>query len=581
MPRLSLLWKIWLSTSVALTAMFAVAGWLLQRHAVVTTTRSLEEEVRTSVHAYESVWRAREEMLASAAAILRNLPDVRAAFGTRDPATIQDKASELWDTLSDRLKEAAFFLVTTPEGNVITKLGAGSLELVPKSMHIVGEVRPQFPAQVSGFFVDGGRLFQLVLTPVYVDSARGQDLISVLVAGYPVDDAAAQRLKLSTGGSEFVFFSGDSILASSLPAFKSLALAKNASGPELASDGSSEYSPFLRSLSGLDGRPIGELGIFRSFEGARARLGQLRRDVIYMWILAIIFGLGLTYLLARRIVRPVQELDRAAAEIARQNYSYRVQIDSGDEMGRLGATFNQMCDSLQSARRELIRQERISTIGRLASSIVHDLRNPLAAIYGGAEMMVDTDLSQPQIKRLATNIYQASRRIQAMLQDLLNVSRGRAAQAEMCRLCEVVEVAIDGHNSAAAAQGVKLVVEVAEEIELPLERARIERVFLNLVGNALEVMPAGGEIRIHASAREDAVLIEVTDTGPGISKEIREQLFQPFVSFGKKNGLGLGLALSRQTILDHGGDMWAEQAAAGGARFCMRLPMPAVREAVV
>jgi signal transduction histidine kinase len=581
MSRLSLLWKIWLSTSVALTTMFAAAGWLLQRHAIETTTTSLEEEVRTSVHAYESVWRAREEMLASAAAILRNLPDVRAAFGTRDQATIRDKASELWDTLSDRLKEAAFFLVTTPEGSVITRLGADSGESLPKSMGLINDVRSQFPTQVSGFFVDQGRLFQLVLTPVYVDSARGQDLISVLVAGYPVNDAAAQRLRLSTGGSEFVFFSGETVFASSLPASKALPLARHASGAGLASDGTSEYSPFLRILTGLDGKPIGSLGIFRSFEASRGRLAQLRRDVVYMWITAILFGLALTYLLARRIVRPVGELDRAASEIARQNYSYRVKVESGDELGRLGATFNQMCDSLQSARRELIRQERISTIGRLASSIVHDLRNPLAAIYGGAEMMVDTDLSQPQIKRLASNIYHASRRIQAMLQDLLNVSRGRAAQAEMCRLFEVVEAAIDAHFASAAAQNVKLIVDVDDAIELPLERARMERVFLNLVGNALEVMPTGGEIRIHASRLENVVLIEVTDTGPGISKEIREQLFQPFVTFGKKNGLGLGLALSRQTVLDHGGDMWADQPVGGGARFSLRLPLSAVREEVV
>ncbi len=78
----------------------------------------------------------------------------------------------------------------------------------------------------------------------------------------------------------------------------------------------------------------------------------------------------------------------------------------------LGATFNSMCASVQSARQELIRQERISTIGRMASSIVHDLRNQLASIYGGAEMMVDTDLSQAQVKRVAANIYKSSRRIQ-------------------------------------------------------------------------------------------------------------------------------------------------------------------------
>ena len=83
-----------------------------------------------------------------------------------------------------------------------------------------------------------------------------------------------------------------------------------------------------------------------------------------------------------------------------------------------------MCDSIQRARNELIRQERISTIGRLTSSIVHDLRNPLAAIYGGAEVLVDSDLPPAQAQRLANSIYRASRRIQELLQDLVNISRG-------------------------------------------------------------------------------------------------------------------------------------------------------------
>ena len=104
-----------------------------------------------------------------------------------------------------------------------------------------------------------------------------------------------------------------------------------------------------------------------------------------------------------------------------------------DELGRLARTFNAMCESIQDARQELIRRERISTIGRLSSSIVHDLRNPLASIYGGAEMLVDSDLAPTQMKRLAANIYRASRRIQELLADLVNVSRGRSKSAPRFR----------------------------------------------------------------------------------------------------------------------------------------------------
>src|SRR5207247_9472488 len=136
--------------------------------------------------------------------------------------------------------------------------------------------------------------------------------------------------------------------------------------------------------------------------------------------------------------RAGEKLARAGAEVALEKYDYRVPLNSRDEWGRLAETFNNMCASIQSARRELIRQERISTIGRLSSSIVHDLRNPLAAIYGGAEMLVDTELSPPQMKRLAANIYRASRRIQELLQDLVNVSRGKRKSAELCNLREAV-----------------------------------------------------------------------------------------------------------------------------------------------
>jgi signal transduction histidine kinase len=268
----------------------------------------------------------------------------------------------------------------------------------------------------------------------------------------------------------------------------------------------------------------------------------------------------------------VEQLDRAAAEVARQNYAIEVPVRGEDELGRLASTFNTMCASIRQAREELIRQERISTIGRLSGSIVHDLRNPLAAIYGGAEMLVDADLPPANVKRLAGNIYRASRRIQELLQDLINVSRGKGSQPEMCRLREVAAAACEALATAAEQQGVMLTLEIPGEIEVPLERSRVERTFANLIGNAVEAMAGGGEVRITAEMQDGSAIVHVEDTGPGIALEIRAQLFQPFVSLGKRNGLGLGLALSRQTVLDHGGDMWVESASGRGARFSFRLP---------
>jgi signal transduction histidine kinase len=250
-----------------------------------------------------------------------------------------------------------------------------------------------------------------------------------------------------------------------------------------------------------------------------------------------------------------------------------VPIESLDEIGRLAATFNSMGGSIQSARQELIRQERIATIGRLSTSIVHDLRNPLAAIYGGAEMLVDRELSSDQVRRLAKNIYRSSRTIQELLQDLTGVAGGKTQAFEMCKLRDIVLAANQACSATAESQGVTVEIDIDEADEIPMQRFRIERVFLNLIGNAMEAMPGGGTIRISARRQGHFEIIRVEDTGPGVSPQIRESLFQPFVSFGKSNGLGLGLSFSRQTMLDHGGDLFLDPSCERGARFVLKLPL--------
>ncbi|MGH9723086.1 MAG: histidine kinase dimerization/phospho-acceptor domain-containing protein, partial [Bryobacteraceae bacterium] len=494
--RLSLLWKILLSTSVALTTLFAVTFLIVQNHVISTTSRSIEEEVTASFQAYESLWRARAEKLSSISVLLSTMSDVRAAFSTGDQATIRDTAGELWAKISD---ENALFVVTDPRGTVLASLGGAPATTLNRYFPVVAAAAHHFPRQVTGFMLRDGTLYQAVVTPVYVQSARGQDLLNVLVAGYGIDAVVAQQLKRTTGGSDFFFQAGGRVMASTLNQRATTELARRIAAPwngGRVTDGVNEYAPLMKPLIDVEGRQIGELWIFRSFEGASQRIAALRRDMFFMWAVAVLVGLALTFVLARKIVEPVRELDVAAGEVSRQNYDFRVREDRQDELGRLARTFNAMCASIQKARADLIRQERITTIGRLSSSIVHDLRNPLAAVYGGAEMLVDTDLPPAQAKRLAGNIYRASRRIQELLQDLVNVSRGKSKAAEVCSLREVIAAACDASASAAENQGVEITNEVPFQLEAPLERARVERVFLNLIGNALEVMPKGGAIRI-------------------------------------------------------------------------------------
>ena len=566
--RLSLLWKILIPTSLVMTAAFAITGWLVQRSVVSTTYAGVEQEAKASFQAYDSLWKARANLLASVSQILSTSDVIRRAFGTGDQATIQDTAGELWSKVSS---EDEFFLVSDAQGRAIASLG-GPAAFVPRGdLSMVRSARGLFPKQASGFVPRGGELFQVVVTPVYVQSPNGPALLNVLVAGYRVDQGVAQTLKDSTGGSEFVFVSNGRVVTSTLAPALAAAIA-----PRLLNISSvSAVADFLalpQPLLDVSGAPVGQLFILRSFAGARQRLMALQRQILALWLLALIATLAVTYFVARKIMRPVAELDRAAAEIAKENYDYHVTVHSQDELGRLAETFQTMCDSIRRAREELIRQERISTIGQLSTSIVHDLRNPLAAIYAGAEMLMDSNLGEEQTKRLARNIYRASRGMQDMLQQLLNVARGTSDSSELCSLSEVVAAAWAVVAPSAEARHIDLRTELLDGQECPMARARIERVFSNLFENAIEAIRSGGTISVRSKADADSLVVEVHDTGPGISPAVRARLFQPFVTAGKKNGLGLGLALSRQTLLDHGGDMWADSNGPG-ARFCLRIPL--------
>lgn len=567
--RLSLLWKILLPTSLVMTLAFAITGWLIQRDVVRASYASVEQEAKASFQAYESLWAARASRLRMASQILSSMSDVRAAFGTEDPATIRDTAGELWSRVSE---ENAFFLVADGQGHAVASLGEPASFAVNEDLPMARAARAQFPRQATGFVQKGDELFQVVVTPVYVQSPSGPVLLNALVAGYEVDSGVAQTLKNSTGGSEYVFVSRNRVVTSTLPRAVTAAIA-----PRLIANSTDipDYVVLPTPLRDLNGAEVGQLFILRSVAAARERLSDLRREIIGLWLLALVMALLITYLMARKIMQPVAELDRAAGEIAKQNYDYRIKVKSQDELGRLARTFQSMCDSIRQARQELIRRERITTIGQLSTSIVHDLRNPLAAIYAGAEMMMDSDLPEDMTRRLARNIYRASRGIQDMLQQLLDVVRGTSSGSELCSVREVISGAWEIVAPSAETAGVALELHVADELECPMERARMERVFANLLENAIDAMRSGGSISIGGETDGDHILIRVEDSGPGISASLRGRLFQPFATAGKKNGLGLGLALSRQTLLDHGGDIWVDEspsASKGGALFWLRLP---------
>jgi signal transduction histidine kinase len=567
--RMPLAWRVFIATSITITLLFVLAGVILQNYALSVADQSVRAEIRASIQTYEALWKARTQVLSAATALMGAMSDVRAAFTTRDERTIRDSAEDLWARISD---QSAAFVVLDPEGQVITSLGSGadgfSLPQIP-----LDRVRARFPRQLAGYLRQDNKLFYIVLTPVYVQTSRQPMLLNVLCAGFRIDNSVAAELKRLAPASDVVFLDGQRIFASTLET-RFGPLPRTALLPDSGADRErmygKEYISVGQPLTDVMGKPIAELRILHSYDPVQASLGNLRRSLALAWFATVVVALLLSLITTQRLLEPIRDLDRAAAEITSRNYSYRVPVRGDDELSRLAATFNEMCDSIEHARADLIRQEQMDTIGRLGSSLVHDLRNPLAAIYGGAEMLMDGHLPPEHTRRIAANIYRASNRMQELLRDLLIASRGETGNLEPCRLRDIVEAALESVEPAAS--GVRTKFSIPESTEVIADRSRAERVFANLLSNAVEAMPDGGDIFVHAKEEPDALMVYVEDTGPGVPEELRAQLFRPFVTAGKRSGLGLGLTLSRQTMLELGGDLQLVSGFGAGACFRLRFP---------
>jgi signal transduction histidine kinase len=367
-------------------------------------------------------------------------------------------------------------------------------------------------------------------------------------------------MKQRTGGSNFLLRAGGRTV-----------LATDTSEADVVAH-PADYATRVTVLRDGDGQTLAELWAVRSFAAVETRVAALRRNMVIAWLIAMTVGLLLSYLLASRIVRPIRALNRAACEVGRENYSVRVPEDSHDELGVLARTFNRMSASIEEARAEQIRNGQIAAIGRLAASVAHDLRNPLSAVVGGAEMLAEFDLPPDQLKQTAAHVHSAARRMERLLSEIGQVARAEPGRRISCKVEELVSAAVESQEEKSHAKNIAVRQSVEGGLIVNCERSRVERVIVNLIANALEVLEDGGEISIHASRAGEFAHIEVSDTGPGVPVEIRRRLFEPFVTAGKKKGLGLGLALARQTMLDHGGDLELVSSERG-ARFLLRLPL--------
>jgi len=303
-------------------------------------------------------------------------------------------------------------------------------------------------------------------------------------------------------------------------------------------------------------------------------------------------GLGLLLLAAlsaqiwsRRITRPVERLSRASREIGRGKFDIQVQVESGDEIGTLAVSFNQMAAelntrerALEDAQTQLIQSEKLAAFGQLGAGIAHEVKNPLAGILGCAQLsLMKVDASSPLHKNL-TLIEKETRRCKGIIENLLKFARQEKAAMGPLDLNQVAEDTISLVNHQLELQQIKARRDLAPDLPKILGNAnQLQQVLMNLLINAQHAMEGSpGSVTLTTRRLESGrIEIRVSDTGPGIPKEIQHRLFEPFFTTkptGK--GTGLGLSVSFGIIKDHGGEIRPESEPGAGATFVITLPVP-------
>ncbi|MGH8014771.1 MAG: sensor histidine kinase, partial [Candidatus Zixiibacteriota bacterium] len=291
----------------------------------------------------------------------------------------------------------------------------------------------------------------------------------------------------------------------------------------------------------------------------------------------------------RRIGRQVDALVSAAEKIAAGEMSFELKPLSNDELGFLAQEFEEMRSRLLANRTELeiaheerVTSERMATTGKFAAGIIHDLKNPLAVIRASTELMQLKSADDPKIIKHCLNINKQIDRMVDLTRDILEYLRGNTRlELRPVKLGEFFGEVLEFHNEGFKRGGISLVIIGDTGLILNIDPNRFRRVIDNLLNNARDALKPGDKVTIQWEKGKEKLDLNIADNGPGIPEEIRSTLFEPFVTSGKPDGTGLGLAVAKKIIEDHGATISFNSEIGVGTTFNIALPIELIESTKV
>jgi len=562
-----------LLSMVLITAGLTALSLLVVRHSVQNRVRAeIVQDLRNSVTTFQNFQHDREVMLTHSAELVAYLPITRAIMTAHDPATIQDASKDVWPLTGSDL------LVLVDRNGRVVGLHTKSAGFTPEAAQ-KDFARSLTEEGSSHWWFGSHHLYQTFMQPIYFGSKTEGPLLGFLIIGYEIDDRLAREVS-KISASQVAFSYGDEIVTTTLtplqaqdPDVRAFATESSQSGPRDVELSKENFVATSLDLSGQQQTPV-RLTVLGSYDQAAKFLGNLNRLLLLLGLTAVLIGSGLVFLISHTFTRPLANLVEGVRALEHGDFHHPLDARGSDEVAELTSAFDRMRASLLKTQQALLESEQLATIGRMASSISHDLRHALAAVVANSEFLCDSHLTPAQREELYQEVQSGVNLMTDLIDSLLEFARTRESlNPAYSNACDTVQRSVQAVRLHPRHHDSSIEVRCNGLCSGWFDSRKLERALYNLLLNACEASPAsGGRVEVAVSENAGTIAIEVSDNGPGVADSIRDKLFHPFVSYGKENGTGLGLAVVQKIVQDHRGEIVVERTP--NARTVFRILLP-------
>jgi signal transduction histidine kinase len=573
MARLRLQTQLLISTLLIICALTGAILLIIRQTVRSQIAQQVRDSTAASLREFESVQQQLQQQLSRTAALLAELPTLKALMTTQDAPTIQDGSMPFW-----RLAGSDLFLLANPRGKVmalhVTREGLDGRDA---GDHLAASLTA---GEDSSWWYAGGRLYWVFLRPITAGAGSNEKQLGLAAIGYEVDSTIAEQLAL-VADSRIVLAANGKVIASTFPPRQESQLQNRiitrkydpgSKSTELALDGE-QYR--VASVLLHDGPPSPvQCYVFVPLTRSIGFINQLNRTILVGGVSALFFAFLLLRFVSGTITSPLDNLVSGVRALAAGDYTYSITPRGSSEVAELGESFSKMRGELLAFQRKQIETERVAALGRAANSISHDLRHHLAALVANAEFLYEAEKLKLDRDEVYDEIRAASEQITGLLDSLRDLANERRTITPVpASIDQTIRRAIDSVQGRPELRNRSILMTTSGDMGGVFDPKKIERAFFNLTMNACEATAERhGRIGIDILSSADFFEIRVSDNGPGIPTAIRNTLFDPFVSSGKSNGTGLGLAIVSKVIHDHGGMVSVARTSSAGTVFLIKIP---------